>query len=774
MDEMNNNIGNQDENYGPSQENVNSDAHYTPGQDNMTSDAQGSSTQDFQIPEANPTPKKKGLKKKIIIATSGLAAAALVTVAVFGANGNLFSKTNSSGTGTTTTTVSATATSASNDTTTVSEEELFTKRDLKQTYDSSEAETINLSDDGSTSSSSAVTIEGNTITITEAGIYVVSGTLSDGQIVVDCEDEDAKVQIVLDNTTISNSSSACIYAKAADKVFVTTEDGSTNTLTVTGEFVQTDNNNVDGAIFSKCDLTVNGKGTLDINDEYGHGIVSKDDLKITGSTLNIDVAKKGLQGKDSVRIDGGTINITAGTEGIEGALVYVLAGDVNIDAKDDGINASDGSGSDMGFGGGNGDFGGRGNFGGSTDGSDNGDGGFGGRGNFGGSTDGSDNSDGGFGGGAQGFGDNQDFGNGNGGFGGRENFNQDSDGTGTSDSDADNTNDGSTSDDVSTSSNITVQPLNANIPDTDSMSSATVLDGSESSTDIAKNTDDSTSTNTDSSSKDNTSDSTSTTDASSDTVGIYITGGTLNITADGDGIDSNGFLNVYGGTIYINGPTSGGDGALDYQTSATITGGTVIAAGSSGMAENFGSNSTQGTILYNFSSSVSGEVTLKDSDGNVIASYTPTKEYQSVVISSPEITNSGTYTISAGNESEEITMSGYVYGSGNGMGGGRMGGGPMNDGFGGRGNFGGSTDGSDRSDSSTDGSFKGGMQENSDGSSNDNFKGGMRGMRPDVNSDSSSDSSDSSDSNMPTPPDMNNSSDGSSDSSDSSSDSTDN
>lgn len=546
--------------------------------------------QDFQIPEANPKPKKKGLKKRIIVLTSGLAAAAIVTVAVFGAIGNLFSKTNSSGTGTTTT-VSATVTSSSNDTESVSEDDLFTKRDLKQTYDSSKAETITLSDSGSSSSSSSVTIDGSTITITEAGIYVVSGTLSNGQIVVDCEDTDAKVQIVLDNATISNSSSACIYVKSADKVFVTTEDGSTNTLTVTGDFVQTDDNTVDGAIFSKCDLTVNGKGTLNITDEYGHGIVSKDDLRVTGSTLNIEVAKKGLQGKDSVRIDGGTINITAGTEGIEGALVYVLDGDLNIDAKDDGINASDHSASND-FGGGNGGFGGNGD-----------------PGNFDGNMpDGSDS---------------------NGGFqkGGRGNFNKDSDSTsdGTSDSNSDGTS--------STSSTITAQPLST---------------GSSS-------------------------DSSSSTDDSSDTVGIYITGGMLNITADGDGIDSNGFLNVYGGTIYVNGPTSNGDGALDYQTSATITGGTVIAAGSSGMAVNFGSDSTQGTILCNFSSTVSGEVTLKDSDGNVIASYTPTKEYQSVVISSPEITNSGTYTLTAGSETAEITMTSYVYGSGNSMGGGKFG-----------------------------------------------------------------------------------------------------
>jgi len=399
--------------------------------------------QDFQIPEANPKPKKKGLKKRIIVLTSGLAAAAIVTVAVFGAIGNLFSKTNSSGTGTTTT-VSATVTSSSNDTESVSEDDLFTKRDLKQTYDSSKAETITLSGSGSSSSSSSVTIDGSTITITEAGIYVVSGTLSNGQIVVDCEDTDAKVQIVLDNATISNSSSACIYVKSADKVFVTTEDGSTNTLTVTGDFVQTDDNTVDGAIFSKCDLTVNGKGTLNITDEYGHGIVSKDDLRVTGSTLNIEVAKKGLQGKDSVRIDGGTINITAGTEGIEGALVYVLDGDLNIDAKDDGINASDHSASN-------------------------------------------------------------DFGGGNGGFqkGGRGNFNKDSDSTsdGTSDSNSDGTS--------STSSTITAQPLST---------------GSSS-------------------------DSSSSTDDSSDTVGIYITGGMLNITADGDGIDSNGFLNVYDGAI---------------------------------------------------------------------------------------------------------------------------------------------------------------------------------------------------------------------------------
>lgn len=194
--------------------------------------------------------------------------------------------------------------------------------------------------------SSGVSISGNIITITKEGTYVLSGALSEGQIVVDADS--AKVQLVLDNADITCASSAAIYVKNADKAFITLAEGSENILMNTAEYEAIDDNNIDAVIFSKDDLTLNGKGTLTINSEYGHGIVSKDDLKLVGGTCNITAKKHALSGKDSVRIAAGTYNLTSGKDGIhsenadddEKGFVYIASGDFTIESTGDGIDAS--------------------------------------------------------------------------------------------------------------------------------------------------------------------------------------------------------------------------------------------------------------------------------------------------------------------------------------------------------------------------------------------------------------------------------------------------
>uniref|UniRef100_UPI004028D0CC carbohydrate-binding domain-containing protein n=1 Tax=Agathobacter rectalis TaxID=39491 RepID=UPI004028D0CC len=194
--------------------------------------------------------------------------------------------------------------------------------------------------------SSGVSISGNIITITKEGTYVLSGALSEGQIVVDTDS--AKVQLVLDNADITCASSAAIYVKNADKAFITLAEGSENILMNTAEYEAIDDNNIDAVIFSKDDLTLNGKGTLTINSEYGHGIVSKDDLKFVGGTYNITAENHAFSGKDSVRIAEGTYNLTSGKDGIhsenadddEKGFVYIASGDFTIESTGDGIDAS--------------------------------------------------------------------------------------------------------------------------------------------------------------------------------------------------------------------------------------------------------------------------------------------------------------------------------------------------------------------------------------------------------------------------------------------------
>lgn len=142
---------------------------------------------------------------------------------------------------------------------------------------------------------------------------------------------------------------------------------------------------------------------------------------------------------------------------------------------------------------------------------------------------------------------------------------------------------------------------------------------------------------------------------------IVISGGKIDIDADGDGIDSNGSLTVSGGETYVFGPTNDGNGALDYNSSAKITGGKFIALGSAGMAMNFGTDSTQGSMLVSISGSAGTELTAKDNSGNTILSCTPEKSYSCAVISCPEIKKGGTYTVSSGGNSSSVTMSSLVY-----------------------------------------------------------------------------------------------------------------
>lgn len=182
--------------------------------------------------------------------------------------------------------------------------------------------------------------------------------------------------------------------------------------------------------------------------------------------------------------------------------------------------------------------------------------------------------------------------------------------------------------------------------------------------------------------------------------GLNAAGGTVTIDATGDGIDSNGDLTVSGGNIFVSGPSDNGNGALDYNGTATITGGTLVAAGMSGMEQNFGSDSTQGTLMMNLTDNQSGKITLEDADGNTLVSYTPMREYNSVVISCAELSDGSTYTIHTGENSREVTMEGLVYTDGEvtnapGQGGGQKPqGGPMGDNSG-------DSDNSDNSDRPT-------------------------------------------------------------------------
>lgn len=252
------------------------------------------------------------------------------------------------GTGSTAQSSEAAASSGSADggtTLTVSGGEMFSDRDMEIGYDQETAVAITLSGDSASCDSDAVQISGSTVTITQEGVYLLSGTLDNGMVAVNTGDTE-KVQLVLDGVEITNATSAAIYVAEADKVFITTAAGTENILTNGGEYVAIDDNNIDSVIFSKADLTLNGSGTLTISAGAGHGVVSKDDLVLTSGTYVISAASHGLSGKDSVRIANGTYTITSGKDGIhaenaddpELGYLYIAGGTFDITAQGDGVS----------------------------------------------------------------------------------------------------------------------------------------------------------------------------------------------------------------------------------------------------------------------------------------------------------------------------------------------------------------------------------------------------------------------------------------------------
>lgn len=502
----------------------------------------------------------------------------------------------------------------------------FTDRDKSSEYDESSAVKITLNGSGAVVSGSGVNISGSTVTITSAGTYIISGSLSDGQIVIAASDSD-KVQLVLNNAEINCNTSAAVYVKSADKVFVTLPAGTTNSLGGGTEYVQTDDNTVDGVIFSKSDLALNGTGTLKIDADYRHGIVTKDTLCITGGTYVIDAVKTCLAGKDGIKILDGSFTLTAGSKGLnsgndddakEGS-IYIAGGTFTIKSEDDSIHA-DGS---CIIAGGTytiaaGDDGIHANYDTIiTDGSititDSYEGIEGRRITVSGGTINLTASDDGINAATGGSSDEQRMPGGQkgefGGFGRQKGAD--------------------------------VQSQEMQMPQDGQQPQEMQAPASRS--------------------------------ASDDDVYVKITGGTITVNAGGDGIDSNGNLYITGGTVYVAGPTSNGDGALDYEEEASITGGTLIAAGSSGMAQGMGSNSTQCSMLVNLSETIAAGsvISLKDSSGNVLISWTSPKQFSSVVISTAELAQGSTYALVTGDTQTEVTLSSVATTSGSaGFGGG--------------------------------------------------------------------------------------------------------
>lgn len=568
--------------------------------------------------------------------------------------------------------------------------DMFTDRDFNTDYDENNSILIELNGSSATASSNSVQISESTITLTEDATYIISGTLNNGMIIVNAPDS-AKMQIVFNGVNINCETSAPLYILEADKVFITLADGTENKLSNGGTFTAIDQNNIDAAIFSKQDLTINGSGNLTITSPAGHGIVSKDDLVITGGTYTVASASHGFDANDSVRIAKASITIDAGKDGIHAentdddslGFVYISSGTIKVKSEGDGIS----SGTYIQYENGTVDV-------------------VAGGGNENGSKSSSDFY---------------------GGFMGRERPN------GTSSSET-TTDENSTSmkglkavgdilisngvitidsadDAIHSNTSVTINGGTFEIASgDDGIHADETLNITEGTINITESYEGLEALNVDIQGGDiklaanddginaaGGTDSSGTTggrggmfnehgnapdgapgngrgaapgggpgsgrggkggDMSSSSNGsIVISGGNLYVKASGDGIDANGTITITGGYTVVVGPTQGDTATLDYDVSGTITGGTFIGTGASNMAQSF-SNSEQGVLAVSVDNqSADTKITITDKNGNTIISYAPELPFQVVIVSSPDIVSGETYTVTVGSVSNESKAS---------------------------------------------------------------------------------------------------------------------
>lgn len=535
----------------------------------------------------------------------------------------------------------------------------YTDRDRDSSYSQETATSITMMD-------TTVTIEGagaavnneNIITITDEGTYILTGSLQNGRILIDAEDTD-KIQLVLDGVSLTCSQNAPLFIRSADKVFITLAPESQNFLEDGASYsLSDDDNNVDGAIFSRADLTFNGSGTLTITAHYNHGIVSKDDLIITGGSYTISAAGDGLQGKDCVKIADGALTVVAGSDGIKSngdesdtkGFVSIDGGTISITAETDGIQAETilritNADIQITAGGGSSNA----------------------------STDKNGRTQPGWGNWERPDSNSQttaaETASAKGLKAGSAIYLQDgiykidtSDDTIHANGDVDisggsytlsSGDDGIHADNrvMISGGDITISKSYEGIEGTnilisggtisitasdDGINGAGGNDGSSVNGRPGQNT------------------------FSGGNCSLEISGGFIQVNAAGDGLDVNGSLYIKGGIVLVTGPTDNGNGALDYDSVAEISGGVVICTGSSGMAQGFSASSSQNSLMYGFSASQSGDkrISLIDDDGNIVASFIPGKAYTNFIVSAPSMQLQKTYIVAVGGHDDKAEGTG--------------------------------------------------------------------------------------------------------------------
>ncbi|MEK2534121.1 carbohydrate-binding domain-containing protein [Tetragenococcus halophilus] len=509
----------------------------------------------------------------------------------------------------------------------------YEEEDLNTEYDS-DSSTVELSDN--TEEVEGVSVDGQTVTINQGGTYVLSGELTDGQVVVNVN-EDEKVHLVLNDVTITNQQGPAILVEQAEKVVTTLASDTTNTLTDGDDYqLDGDETEPDATFYSKEDLVINGDGELKVSGNYNNGIRSKDDLILVSGEYTVNAKNNALKGKDSVQIldgsytltteegdgiqsnnsdeedkgyiaiDGGTFKITSGRDGVQAETV------VNIQQAEITIKTGENETSDeesyKGIKAGNSLLIQNGTFKLTT-------------------ADDSLHSDGDI---------------------------AIKDGEFTLDSGDDG---------IHADNDLTIDGGTINVTDSNEGLEASVItinDGDIAvvASDDGLNTSDGSSSDTEETAGQ---EGAPGEEQADDSLLLAINGGTLHVDAQGDGLDSNGNIEMTGGTVTVDGPTEDNNGALDYEGDFEVSGGTLIAAGSSGMAMNVSDSSSQASLGVYFSETQSAGtiVSLQDSDGNVIATYKPSKDFDHIVISSSELEVDESYTLVSGTDAKGTEQNGY-------------------------------------------------------------------------------------------------------------------
>lgn len=476
----------------------------------------------------------------------------------------------------------------------------YSDRDKDASYDEAAATKIALAGQGATVSGEGAAVEGSTVIITAAGTYVVSGELTAGSLTVNAGDAD-KVQIVLSGASIRNEVGSALNIQQADKVFVTLAAGSQNTLADGASYTLAEGEDEpNAALYSKADLTINGTGALTVEGNYRHGVNSKDDLVVTGGTLTVTAKEDGLRGKDCVKVADGSFAITAGGDGVKSNNDEdPTRGFVSIDGGTFAVEA--------------------------------GDEGFqaatylrlaGGDAQIKAADHAlrSDVEAAMSGGtyvveaGGKGMNPETKF-----------------------------TMDGGTFTVAGCEEGIEAQEVivndgELNITASDDGINAAVAERSDETAEAAVAT-----------------------NASEDCL-IQINGGMVTVDAGGDGLDSNGYVEVNGGVVLASGSAGGGDSALDYEYGAKITGGAVILAGATGMAETF-TEGTQPFAMVAAEGAAGTNLAVTDEAGTVLVSYTVPKAFQCAVVSAPGLTEGATGKVIVGGTVTGADSAGYATGA---------------------------------------------------------------------------------------------------------------